>query len=861
MNQRTAMQYTPFWASVRIISGTLAFLPFLVYRREEDGKVRVPTHPAFKLLHDRANEFIDALTLKETLQAHALSYGNGFAEIQRNGAGRPVALWPLLPNRVWRRIGDDGKPFYELRLPDGTTTLLDDLNVLHIKGLGFDGYTGYNVVAMQKESIGYGIAVKEYAGRFFSGDATPGGVLEHPQNLSKTALDNLYASWKNRHQGLNSSQRLQILEEGMKYTPIGVNPEQAQSLEVQKYTVDDCARIFNIPPHKLASMDRATFCLPADVEVYTEDGPKSIADVSVGENVWSLNKKDSWQLSKVIRSGCTGIDDILHLRTTNRAFRANARHRVLVRRKHPSPAPGISGWRRIEWRNEYVPVGELKIGDTLITAGSLINQGITHKGDRHLTPEFMEFCGLLIGDGNVYSGSVSIARASNALYMDHYREVIKQNFVKYNSGHGQNGKTGTITRPIHLSESDRQTKFGSVLAAQELKELGFSGTARTKRIPDWVFWTNAEMRLSFLRGFLDADGHVDKKGRISYSSCNETMLSQMRHLCIVSGISVTNIRCQEGVTTLPNGQQKSFCQYEFTCSNPADNKRIWSHDPRYQKRLTEGRPFGRKDRAYPWHGGKGFDIEGCSLSRIVSIENEPAEKVYDLEVADTHSFIANGVVVHNSNIEEQNLDFVSQTMMYWFRTWESECDYKLFMPSEQGKLFCEILAEGLLRGKAEQRNKGYAAGRQWGWLSVNDIRRIENMNGIGPDGDIYLEPLNMKEAGVEDPDDSQGNGNTDGDSQGNDDEADRAHFTMIANQFRRVIINRDKAGRRRWAETIMRDPVDAYASLVGVDQIKARCVLVTLLDEYVCDGVTLEDKHADEFTSRITEQLGGNNGS
>jgi HK97 family phage portal protein len=160
----------------------------------------------------------------------------------------------LLPDRTERKIDEQGKPFYEVKTQIGETFELPDYNVLHIKGLGFDGYTGYNVVAYHKEAIAYGIGVKEYGARFFGNDATPGGVLETPDSLTDKAFKRLKKSWE-ANQGLPNAHRIRILEEGLKYAKVGVDPQQAQALEAQKWTVDDCSRIFQIPPHKLGSME------------------------------------------------------------------------------------------------------------------------------------------------------------------------------------------------------------------------------------------------------------------------------------------------------------------------------------------------------------------------------------------------------------------------------------------------------------------------------------------------------------------------------------------------------------------------------------------------------------------------------
>jgi hypothetical protein len=344
---------------------------------------------------------------------------------------------------------------------------LPDYNVLHIKGLGFDGYTGYNVVAYHKEAIGYGIAVKEYGGKFFSNNASPSGVLEHPQNLSAEAAARLSKAWEKNYGGLEQSHRIAVLEEGLKWTKIGVDPEQAQALEIQKYTVDDCARIFNIPPHKLASMEHSTF----------------------------------------------------------------------------------------------------------------------------------------------------------------------------------------------------------------------------------------------------------------------------------------------------------------------------------------------------------------------------------------------------SNIEEQNIDFVTSTMLYWFRKWELECNYKLFMPSERSSVFCELLVDGLLRGNMQAQALFFRTGRQWGYLSTNDIRKILNMNSIGPEGDIYLEPLNMKPAGSETP------ANIDNNS------SRQAHRDLLISQWLRVIHKQLNTGQKgedfyKWqrghATTILFEPVNAYASLHRIKANRVRDILSAIIEQHINQNTKLKLIDAERLADMTMQEIGGN---
>ncbi len=263
IDHNNALTYTPFWAAVNIIAGAVGSLPLVTYRRlKPRGKQRAPSHPAYKLLHDRVNDFISAQIFRETLMAHTLTYGNGYAEIERNGTGKPINLWPLLPNRVVPKVGiKDGKDWlwYEVTLKDGSKKPLPYFNVLHIPGLGFDGLKGYSVVEFHKNALGLGMAVKKFGSKFFANGARPGGVLEHPKKLDDKGFNRLRKQWNEVHEGLDNTERFAILEEDMKWHETSTDPTSAQALETQKFSVTDVARMFQIPPHMLAEMDRATF--------------------------------------------------------------------------------------------------------------------------------------------------------------------------------------------------------------------------------------------------------------------------------------------------------------------------------------------------------------------------------------------------------------------------------------------------------------------------------------------------------------------------------------------------------------------------------------------------------------------------
>jgi HK97 family phage portal protein len=275
VNNYTALNYSAFWSCIRVISKPVATMPIHVYEKlAGGGKQRAIKHPAYKIVHDRPNSEMVPLVFKDTLTAHLLTWGNAYAEIEVNNDGFPIALWPLTPNRVTPQRNINGEIQYEVVLPTisinqltsyggnyppGTTVKIPKDRMFHIPGPGFDGLKGYSVLTMFRESIGLGMSLQEYAARFFGNGAMPGGVLEHPTQLSDPGKNYLRESWNEMHQGLDKSHRIAILEEGMKYKQIGISPEDAQMLESRKFSQVEMASIFQIPPHKIGNLEKSSF--------------------------------------------------------------------------------------------------------------------------------------------------------------------------------------------------------------------------------------------------------------------------------------------------------------------------------------------------------------------------------------------------------------------------------------------------------------------------------------------------------------------------------------------------------------------------------------------------------------------------
>ena len=265
VTERSAMQMTAVYACVRILSEAIAGLPLHLYKYTSDGgKEKATDHPLYQLLHDEPNPEMSSFVFRETLMTHLLLWGNAYAQIIRNGKGDIIALYPLMPNRMRVDRDDKGQLYYtynrvydEALKTKSMTVVLKPYDVLHIPGLGFDGLVGYSPIAMAKNAIGLAIATEEYGAKFFANGAAPSGVLEHPSTLKNP--EKLREAWQSQFGGSQNSNRIAVLEEGLKYTPISISPEQAQFLETRKFQINEIARIFRVPPHMVGDLEKSSF--------------------------------------------------------------------------------------------------------------------------------------------------------------------------------------------------------------------------------------------------------------------------------------------------------------------------------------------------------------------------------------------------------------------------------------------------------------------------------------------------------------------------------------------------------------------------------------------------------------------------
>ncbi|MDD2980008.1 MAG: phage portal protein [Hespellia sp.] len=314
VTERSSMQMTAVYSCVRILAEAVAGLPLQFYRYTEDGsKEKAINHPLYFLLHDEPNPEMTSFVFRETLMTHLLLWGNAYAQIIRNGKGEVVALYPLMPNRMIVDRDEKGQLYYEYQTSSdeakttkGGTVRLKPTDVLHVPGLGFDGLVGYSPIAMAKNAIGMAIACEEYGAKFFANGATPGGILEHPGTVKDPAR--VRESWNAAFGGSSNSNKVAVLEEGMKYTPISISPEQAQFLETRKFQINEIARIFRVPPHMVGDLEKSSF---SNIEQQSLEFVKYTLDPWVMRWEQSINRALLSETEKPVYFAKFNVDGLL----------------------------------------------------------------------------------------------------------------------------------------------------------------------------------------------------------------------------------------------------------------------------------------------------------------------------------------------------------------------------------------------------------------------------------------------------------------------------------------------------------------------------------------------------------------------
>lgn len=252
-----ALELSTCFACVRVISEDVAKLPWNVFSISGNKRTKLDNQLS-RLLNTRPNPDMGAFSFRETIMSHALTWGNGYAEIERDMAGRAVALWLISPDRVDPKRYPDGNIYYEVTNAHGPKTILTPRDVFHLHGIGFDGISGYSMVALAAETLGFAIAAEEHGSSFYGNNTTPGMALKTDAALSDDGYDRLKKQIEDRR-GSGRAYEGMILEEGLDFARPNMSQVDAQYIETRRQQVEEVCRWWRVPPHKVSELSRAHF--------------------------------------------------------------------------------------------------------------------------------------------------------------------------------------------------------------------------------------------------------------------------------------------------------------------------------------------------------------------------------------------------------------------------------------------------------------------------------------------------------------------------------------------------------------------------------------------------------------------------
>ena len=257
IDEDTVFNLSVVYACVNAIAQTVGSLPLILYKRVGEGKERASNHYLYDILRNNPNPNILSSTFKESIIVNTLTWGNGYAEIEFDMMGRPLAFWPIPASRVKPRL--IGRELvYDVTL-DNKIARLPAFRMFHLPGLSFNGIEGVTPIQKSREAFGMALASQEHAGRYFSNDATPPYAIKHPGKLGNDAFNRLKKEIEDMHRGLEKKHRMMLMEGGLTLEKIGMSAADSQLLEQRKFSVNDVCRMFRVPPHIIGDLDRATF--------------------------------------------------------------------------------------------------------------------------------------------------------------------------------------------------------------------------------------------------------------------------------------------------------------------------------------------------------------------------------------------------------------------------------------------------------------------------------------------------------------------------------------------------------------------------------------------------------------------------
>lgn len=258
INATTAIRYAVFFSCIKVLSEDVGKLPLKLYKERPDrGADIARSHKVHRLISRRPNDYMTASEFWEMCVAHMIMRGNFFAYKNVVG-GEVVELLPLSPGSVRPKLREDWTLVYDVTFANGTRDILTQDQIFHVRSLSLDGVNGLGALEYARESLGLGVAAERHGAKLFVNGANPGGALQTDGILTDEVFKRVKDSWNEKHQGLDNSHKVAILEGGLKWVSVTMTNVDAQWLENRKHTDNQICGMLRVPPHKVAILDRST---------------------------------------------------------------------------------------------------------------------------------------------------------------------------------------------------------------------------------------------------------------------------------------------------------------------------------------------------------------------------------------------------------------------------------------------------------------------------------------------------------------------------------------------------------------------------------------------------------------------------
>jgi len=725
---------------------------YLEKRISQDQTEIVTDHEVNNLLHRPNRDNSWSMLMYRSAAFLALS-GNTFFEkvrLQTRNAKFPSEMYVLRPDRITLVPGDNGRlKQYEYTTNQGKEyfdidPITNECDLLHVHTFHpTNDFWGAGPVEPASREIDISNETTDWNMSLIRNQGRPGMVFTIVGDMGDDDFAAFERTLNEKFTGPSNAGKNIVItgDNGTKAEPYSFTPQEMEFVEGSRESARRIALSFGVPPMLLGVPGDNTYCLPADATISTPKGPKEIVNLSKGDFVYSLVDGQMKAMS-VSWQGKVGRKQLYKVKTKNREVVATSNHPFLVRESFKIESPNI-GKRRskeIEYRLVYKELKDIKVGDVLVQASSLPT--FEESNPYNISIEEMELLGLylgdgycskpvMIGDGKGYKrgGSFIIAASPNASYRNYYLNIVQ----KLTGSEGHIGKNCVA--------------FGSSSYVRRIDYLGFSGTAHQKRIPEWVFSMPEEYKLALLRGLIDSDGSIDKNGRASFALCNKNLIKDIWSLCLSCSLQVGSVCTREREATLPNGKKFNQIYHIFMISCASDVAKIGTHTTVYKERI-QANVFKDKKQLLSATGGNSSFEKITSLlntnefhfAKVVDIEKQDVQDVYDIEVNGSHNFIAEGIVVHNSNLKEARQAFYEGTVQFYLNMLCSELNNWLFKPEDKLAIRYDMDNVPALEPRWESKWK---RAENADFLTINEKRELtgyEKYEG----GDVILVPMGMQ---------------------------------------------------------------------------------------------------------------------